>query len=155
VHLDAVTLEAETARIARATRFPDRLREVYAALGDDPVLVQEELARPVLVERLARRFFATDARIHAEERGAAETAARALGPAAVIEERPDAFVVRSTPAGGPGPRIAKITWDDWWGAHAPEYDERQAGTVALTSAPLPLPSATCPAQDQWDNGSLD
>jgi len=50
----APMLRAEIERIARATRFPDRLREIFRALGDDPFLVQECFARPVLVERLTR-----------------------------------------------------------------------------------------------------
>src|SRR5262249_47237507 len=58
-------LAAELRRIARDTRFPDRLEEIYGALGRDPVLIQETLARPVLVERLARSFYAADERVHA------------------------------------------------------------------------------------------
>ncbi len=37
-------LRAEVARMARRTRMPGRLRELYAALGNDPFLVQECLA---------------------------------------------------------------------------------------------------------------
>jgi hypothetical protein len=47
-------LDAELARIVRDTRAPDRLRELFDALGGDPVLVRECLVRPALVERLAR-----------------------------------------------------------------------------------------------------
>ena len=65
-------LRAETARIASSTRMPYRLREYYAALGNDPVLVAECLARPILVDRLARSFYAWDRRLHEEERRAAE-----------------------------------------------------------------------------------
>lgn len=49
-------VEREMERIARHTRFPDRLREIYAALNDDPVLVLECFARPSLVRRLTDRF---------------------------------------------------------------------------------------------------
>ena len=49
-------LDRELLRIARDTRFPERLREVYAALGHDPILVKECFVRPVVVERLVRGF---------------------------------------------------------------------------------------------------
>ena len=62
----AQALQNELQRIARDTRFPGRLREVYAALNNDPALILECFARPVLVDRLARSFFAYDDRIHEE-----------------------------------------------------------------------------------------
>ena len=45
-------LREEAARVARNSRMPARLEELYAALGNDPVLIQECLLRPVLVDRL-------------------------------------------------------------------------------------------------------
>lgn len=51
--IDASALRREMERIARGTRLPGRLRELYAALDRDPVLVAECLARPALVHRLA------------------------------------------------------------------------------------------------------
>src|SRR5262249_5130072 len=61
----AITGEAlrrEAERIVASTRFPDRLREIDAALGHDPFLFEECFARPVLVERLLRSFYSHDAR---------------------------------------------------------------------------------------------
>src|SRR5262245_20383725 len=58
-------LERELERMARGTRMPDRLREMYAALGNDAFLIQQCLARPALVDRLTRNFFAFDSRFHA------------------------------------------------------------------------------------------
>ena len=52
----AEMLRRELERIARDTRFPDRLREVYPALGNDAFLVEECFARPAVVDRLARNF---------------------------------------------------------------------------------------------------
>lgn len=65
-------LRKELERMARGSRLPERLREIYAALGYDSVLIQECLARPALVSRLARSFFASDARIHSQPRAEAE-----------------------------------------------------------------------------------
>ena len=69
----AEMLEREMERQAKGTRMPERLRELYAALGNDPVLVAECLARPILVDRLARGFFAFDGRVHAAARTDAES----------------------------------------------------------------------------------
>ena len=69
----AEMLRAEMERQVRQTRMPERLRELHAALGDDPVLVQECLARPALVDRLVRSFYAFDGRFHALARATAET----------------------------------------------------------------------------------
>src|SRR5436309_9688857 len=68
----AESLLRETQRIARETRFPDRLKEIYESLGNDALLVQECLAKPTLVDRLARSFFARDERIHGAARARAE-----------------------------------------------------------------------------------
>ena len=52
--ITAAMLEQEQLRIERETRFPERLRELYTALGSDSVLIQEALVRPALVNRMAR-----------------------------------------------------------------------------------------------------
>src|SRR5262245_49848110 len=39
-------LEAELDRMSRGTKMPERLSELYAALGNDPLLLRECLARP-------------------------------------------------------------------------------------------------------------
>src|SRR5262249_34786851 len=43
---------AEMDRMAQHTRRPDVLRELFEALGDDPFVIAECLARPVLAQRL-------------------------------------------------------------------------------------------------------
>src|SRR6266496_1104910 len=50
--LTAEQLQAEIDRIASHTKVPEVLRELFAALGNDPFVIAECLARPVLVERL-------------------------------------------------------------------------------------------------------
>ena len=45
-------LQAEMDRIAQYTKAPEVLRELFAALGNDPSVIAECLARPVLLERL-------------------------------------------------------------------------------------------------------
>src|SRR5713101_6109846 len=45
-------LQAEMERIASHTKQPGELREIFAALGNDPFVIADCLARPVLAERL-------------------------------------------------------------------------------------------------------
>jgi N-acetylneuraminic acid mutarotase len=46
-------LQAEMDRMAQNTNQPDILRELFAALNNDPFIIAECLARPILSERLA------------------------------------------------------------------------------------------------------
>jgi len=76
--VSAEALRRELERIARDTHFPDRLEEIYDALGRDAVLIQECFARPVLVDRIARTFQALDPSLHREKRGEIDDLARRL-----------------------------------------------------------------------------
>jgi N-acetylneuraminic acid mutarotase len=69
-------LQAEVARMARETRRPGVLRELWQALDNDPLVVAEVLARPVLVERLARTSYASDRSFHGALRAKAEAQLR-------------------------------------------------------------------------------
>ena len=48
----AVELQTEIDRMANHSKQPEVLRELFAALGNDPLVIAECIARPVLVERL-------------------------------------------------------------------------------------------------------
>src|SRR6185503_9140121 len=50
--LRAEQLQAEMNRMAKQTRQPEMLRELFEALGNDAFVIAECLARPVLTERL-------------------------------------------------------------------------------------------------------
>jgi len=100
-------LRREEERITRGTRLPSRLRELRAALGDDRFLFEECVARAALVDRLARRFFASDQILHAASRGEAEALredllARRLDPSledprrTVVEDAPSTVVEGGT-----------------------------------------------------------
>src|ERR1051325_9721658 len=66
-------LQAEMDRMATHTKQPEVLHELFAALGNDPFIVAECLARPALADRLATSWYAYDKRIHGELRHRAET----------------------------------------------------------------------------------
>jgi N-acetylneuraminic acid mutarotase len=152
-------LRAETARMAGQTQMPDRLRELFAALGNDPFLVQEALARSVLADRLARNYFAFDSSIHAGTRREAEALGLALsegridpraahpkrtvveaadGEAAIgaVEEERESFVIRLPLEATDGSRriavyrASKERWDGWWARSRKNFDARSVETVA-------------------------
>src|SRR5438067_6803333 len=65
-------LQAEMERMASHTKQPGVLRELFAALGNDPFVIAECLARPVLAERLITELYAHDQRFHGELKRRAE-----------------------------------------------------------------------------------
>src|SRR5438132_1151242 len=75
--LTAEQLQAEMERMAQHTKQPQVLRELFAALGNDPFVIAECLARPTLAERLVTDLYAHDERFHGELRQRAEADLRA------------------------------------------------------------------------------
>ena len=69
-------LQAEMERIASHTKQPGVLREIFAALGNDSLVIAECLARPVLTERLITELYAHDQRFHGELKRRAEAELR-------------------------------------------------------------------------------
>ena len=58
--ITAEQLQAEMDRMAQHTKQPEVLRELFEALGNDPFVIAECLARPVLTERLVADLSAQD-----------------------------------------------------------------------------------------------
>ncbi len=54
--ITAEQLQTEMDRMARDTKQPDVLRELFSALGNNPFVIAECLARPLLAERLTADF---------------------------------------------------------------------------------------------------
>ncbi len=75
--ITAEQLQAEMDRMAGHTQQPAVLRELFAALGDDPFVIAECLARPALAERLLSNWYSYDQRIHGELKRRAEAELRA------------------------------------------------------------------------------
>jgi N-acetylneuraminic acid mutarotase len=71
-------VQAELDRMAAQSQSPERLRELFAALDNDPELAAECLARPALVDRLIRTQYAHDARLHRAVKAIAERELRAI-----------------------------------------------------------------------------
>ena len=64
--ITAEQLQAEMDRMARDTKQPEVLRELFEALGNDPAVIAECLARPTLAERLIADLSAQDQTRHVE-----------------------------------------------------------------------------------------
>jgi len=60
----AEQLQAEMDRMAQHTKQPEVLRELFEALGNDPFLIAECLARPALAERLLTNWYTYDQTLH-------------------------------------------------------------------------------------------
>ncbi len=72
-------LQAELERMAKDTKDPETLIELFGALHNDPGLIAECLARPILTDRLIHNLYAYDTRLHAGVREQAERAMREAG----------------------------------------------------------------------------
>src|SRR5207249_8107701 len=70
--ISAEQLQAEMDRMAQHTKQPEVLQELFEALGDDPFVIAECLARPALAERLLTNWYAYDQRIHGDLKQRAE-----------------------------------------------------------------------------------
>jgi hypothetical protein len=64
--ITAEQLQAEMDRMAKNSKQPEVLRELFTALGNDRFVIAECLARPVLAERLTTNLYAHGKRIHGE-----------------------------------------------------------------------------------------
>jgi hypothetical protein len=110
--ITAEQLQAEMDRMARDTKQPEVLRELFEALGNDPAVIAECLARPILAERLIADLSAQD------------------GTRNVESSRTDALRAMSVATLGQGvytlPQIAE-------GGNPPCTD--QWGTTSTTNAP--------------------
>ena len=62
--ITADQLQAELDRMAKSTRDAAALRELFEALGNDPLVIAETLARQTLADRLIRNWYAYDTRFH-------------------------------------------------------------------------------------------
>jgi hypothetical protein len=66
--ITAEQLQAEMNRMAAHTKQPEVLRQLFQALGNDPFVVAECLARPTLAQRELTSSYAYDQRIHGQLR---------------------------------------------------------------------------------------
>jgi hypothetical protein len=82
--ITAEQLQAEMDRMARDTKQPEVLRELFKALGNDPAVIAECLARPILAQRLIADLSAQNETRHV---GSAQAdGLRAMSVATILEQ---------------------------------------------------------------------
>src|SRR4029077_13011189 len=84
--ITAEQLQAQIDRMAKHTEQPEVLRELFEALGNDPFIIAECLARPALAERLLTNWYAYDQRVHGQLKQRAEADLQAHLPAVASAE---------------------------------------------------------------------
>jgi hypothetical protein len=67
--ITAEQLQAEMDRMAKQSKQPEVLRELFEALGNDPFLIAECLARPALAERLLTNWYTYNQRLYEKKLG--------------------------------------------------------------------------------------
>jgi hypothetical protein len=112
--ITAEQLQAEMDRMAKYTKQPEVLRELFEALGNNPFVVAECLARPVLSERLVTSSCGYDQRFHGTARPllAAASASYTLpmisnGPNGCID---DTWTATSASNAADGRNLHKAVW---------------------------------------------
>ena len=132
-------LQAEMDRMASYTKQPEVLREIFEALGNDPFVVAECLARPVLAERLANGDpVAADPALSASRTG--------VPPAPAVVARPLRPVAQNVP-----PAFAELRQ----GRQARGYSERQETQVPVTMAAVSKANYTLPVIGSPSGGCID
>ncbi len=135
-------LQAELDRMARDTRDATVLRELFAALGNDPFVIAETLGRETLADRLIRSWYAYDTRFHSALRERAERALADRDTVAAAKrlggEYREVTWVRSRGAadGGGTKNDEVIIAPDEWADRVAELRERFGGTVSAGNLPI-------------------
>jgi N-acetylneuraminic acid mutarotase len=116
--ITAAQLQADTERMASHTKQPEVLHEIFEALGNDPFVIAECLARPVLAERFANGDpVAAEPALNASRTG--------VSPAPAVVVTPLRGVAQNVPQGG-------------------RYSERQEVQVPVTMAAISSANYTLP-----------
>jgi N-acetylneuraminic acid mutarotase len=133
-------LQAEMERMAQHTKQPEVLHELFEALGNDPFVIAECLARPVLAERLVTNSYAYDQRIHGELKQRAEAELQAHSTVAQMKDTSGKYseveLIRSYSAQDAAGRRAE---------HGAEFNRQEwDGAVQKLAATFNKPNAASP-----------
>jgi hypothetical protein len=127
--ITAEQLQAEMDRMARDTNQPEVLRELFEALGNDPAVVAECLARPTLAERLIADLSAQNQTRHVESPRTCEV--RTISVATMFGQ---VFYTLPTIADVDGPPCIDDTWIATSTTNAP--DARYRHTAVWTGSEM-------------------
>ena len=146
--LNAEQLQAEMERMAQHTKQSDVLRELFEALGNDPFVIAECLARPALSERLLRNFYAHDQRFHGDLKRRAEADLRThrslkemkqlSGKYSVIEfVKSDSAQDDESRVAEPGLKLNSREWDENVQKLVAIFGSAKNGSARSSAAPTP------------------
>ncbi len=114
--LTGAQLQAELERVAAHTRRPEVLGELFGALGNDPYLAAEVVARPLVANRLIRRWYSADERFHGKLRARASAELQQVGAVAGMRETSGKYVeveLRRADADAPEPGVVALDDTAW------------------------------------------
>ncbi len=132
--ITAQQLQAEIDRMVQSSRDPDILRELFAALGNDPVLIAETLARQTLADRLIHSWYANDDRFHGDLKARAEAALASCKSVGCMKSMNANYVETTWRRRGDKPDDRAVLLDaDEWNDHL----DRLAGQFDTTADALP------------------
>ncbi|MDQ6861297.1 MAG: hypothetical protein M3032_09095 [Verrucomicrobiota bacterium] len=131
------------------------LRELFAALGNDPTVIAECLARPLVAERVLRSLYPYDERIHGELKKRAESDLRAYPGLNEVKLTSGTYseivLVRREERGEQSQRpvdqaieLNSSEWDETVQKLATAFDNR----AAFTNAPVPVGYLTPLQEDE-------
>ena len=116
--ITAEQLQAELDRMVQSTHDPEILRELFAALNNDPLLIAETLARQTLADRLIQSSYSHDDRFHGDVRARAEAAVAHCHDVACMKSMNGKYVETTWKRGSGGTDDrAVVLEDDEWNDH--------------------------------------
>jgi N-acetylneuraminic acid mutarotase len=145
--LSAERLQAEMERMAQHTKQPEVLHELFEALGNDPFVIAECLARPALSERLVTNFYAHDQRFHGELRRRAEAELRTYHTVRQMKQtsakyseiefvRSDSAQEEENRAAEPSVKLNSREWDENVQKLAAMFGGAKNGKARSSGAPI-------------------
>jgi N-acetylneuraminic acid mutarotase len=157
--LTAEQLQAEMDRMAQHTKQPEVLRELFAALGNDPFIIAECLARPALAERLLTTWYAYDQTIHSDVKHRAEAQLSKHGSIEQMKQTSGIYREiellkgnnvpdESDRSASRGVKLNNAEWDGTVQRLAPMYTEHAAKSLAEAYESMPIGKISALQEDE-------
>jgi N-acetylneuraminic acid mutarotase len=156
--ITADQLQGEMERMATHTKQPAVLQELFEALGNDPLIIAECLARPTLLEHLGSNFYGHDQKFQAQRRRRVEVDVQAENQTPQLMAAASTSFTLPTISNGPNGCIDN-TWTATSISSAPDSrffhtavwtgSEMIVWGGAFQNTPLSTGGRYNPATDSW------